>query len=215
MPLNNGDGLNMQANPLWPIRDRFPVLDRDTRVDVAVVGGGIAGISCAFHLNEAGYKVLLLEKDEVGSAATGASSGILYYGSGGNYAEAIQRYGRNDATILWKDTERTIGQIAALIDKNQIQSGFRHTGAIMVAKTEQEILRIEEERKELATIGIDTEPYSGRDVQSFFTGNKFLGGLSFEICSVIHPAQFAVGLAKESNISIFENSPPHRIHGTG
>lgn len=197
----------MQANPLWPIRDRFPVLDRDTKVDVAVVGGGIAGISCAFRLNEAGYKVMILEKDEIGSAATGASSGILYYGSGGNYAEAIQRYGRNDAAILWKETERTIGQIVALIEKNQIQCGFRHTGAIMVAKTDEEMLRIEEERKQLATIGIDAESYSGKDVERFFSGNKFLGGLSFEICSVIHPAQFAVGLAKERNISIFENSP--------
>jgi thioredoxin reductase len=47
------------------VEHRFPVLGRDTRVDVAVVGGGIAGISCAFHLQNAGYRVIVLEKDEV------------------------------------------------------------------------------------------------------------------------------------------------------
>jgi glycine/D-amino acid oxidase-like deaminating enzyme len=71
----------MQANPLWPVTERFPRLERDSNVDVVIVGAGIAGISCAFHLQNAGYKVLVLEKDEVGVAATGASSGILYYGS--------------------------------------------------------------------------------------------------------------------------------------
>jgi glycine/D-amino acid oxidase-like deaminating enzyme len=197
----------MQANPLWPIKDRFPTLDRDTKVEVAVIGGGIAGLSCAYHLKEAGYRVLVLEREEIGSSATGASSGILYYGSGGNFTEAIERHGREKATVLWKETESTIHQIVALIEKNHLECGLRLTGAIMVAKTDAEISRIKEEQRELATIGIQTEFYSAQDIEKFFTGIKFLGGLSFEICSVIHPAQFAVGLGRQLNIPIFENSP--------
>ena len=99
----------MQANPLWPVEYRFPTLDKDARVDVAIVGGGIAGISCAFHLQNAGYKVAVIETGEVGYSATGASSGILYYGSGGNYVEATERYGNENATSLWKETERCRG----------------------------------------------------------------------------------------------------------
>jgi gamma-glutamylputrescine oxidase len=197
----------MQANPLWPVVDRFPILERDLRTDVAIAGGGIAGLSCAIHLGEAGYKVVVVERDEVGSGATGASSGILYYGSGGNFVEAISRYGRRQASILWKETEKSIGQIVTSIEKNNIECGFRHTGAIMVAKTDDEIRRIDSEKRELATIGIQTEFYSGKDIERYFTGSKFLGGLSFEICCVIHPAQFAAGLGKLFNIPIFEHSP--------
>ncbi len=135
----------MQANPLWPVATRFPVLDKDLRVDVAIVGAGIAGISCGFHLQNAGYRVAVIDREEVGSAATGASSGILYYGSGGNFVEAVQRYGKDDATTLWKETEKTITDLVSLIEKHRIPCGFRQTGAIMVAKTDPEKVRIEKE----------------------------------------------------------------------
>lgn len=155
----------------------------------------------------AGYKVVVLEKDEIGSAATGASSGILYYGSGGNYVEATQRYGRENATMLWKETEKAIKQMTSLIEKNQIDCGLRNTGAIMLAKNAVEKSKIELEKTELASIGIQTEQYTSEDIEKSFTGNKFVAGLSFGICSVIHPARFAAGLAKQFNIPVFEQSP--------
>jgi gamma-glutamylputrescine oxidase len=158
-------------------------------------------------LNEAGYKVLVLEKEEVGSEATGASSGILYYGSGGNFVEASQRHGKDRATVLWKETEKAIGQITSLIEKNQIECGLRNTGAIMVAKNEAEKSRIELERNELSNIGIRTEQHTGDEVRRSFTGNTFLCGLSFGICSVIQPARFAAGLARKFSIPVFEQSP--------
>jgi glycine/D-amino acid oxidase-like deaminating enzyme len=199
--------LAMQANPLWPVTERFPVLERDANVDVAIIGAGIAGISCAFHLQEAGFNVLVLERDELGSAATGASSGILYYGSGGNFVEAVERYGLENATMLWKETERTIAQMASLIEKNGIECGFRHTGAIMVAKNTPERSRMEKENAALAKIGIRTELCSTQDIERCFTGNRFAAGLTFEICSVLHPAQFAAGIAKQFNVPVFEKSP--------
>jgi len=197
----------MQANPLWPVEYRFPMLDKDVRVDVGIVGAGIAGISCAFHLQNAGYKVAVVEAEEVGSSATGASSGILYYGSGGNFVEATQRYGRDSATMLWKETGRTIADIVSLIEKHRIKCGFRHTGAIMVAKNEQEEMRIDQEKTALASIGIATERLSGDGIEQSFRGTSFRAGLAFDICSVIHPAQFTAELAKKFNVPVYEKSP--------
>ena len=197
----------MQANPLWPVGTRFPALDKDLRVDVAIVGAGIAGISCGFHLQNAGHSVAVIDREEVGSAATGASSGILYYGSGGNFVEAVERYGKDDATTLWKETGRTITDLVSLIEKHRIPCGFRPTGAIMVAKNKQEEVRIEREHAALRDIGIRTEQYSSDDIQESFTGTKFASGLSFEICCVIHPAQFAAELARKFNVPVYEKSP--------
>jgi glycine/D-amino acid oxidase-like deaminating enzyme len=154
-----------------------------------------------------GYRVAVIDREEVGSAATGASSGILYYGSGGNFVEAIQRYGRDDATTLWKETGRTINGIVSLIEKHRIPCGFRHTGAIMVAKNDLEEMRIEKEKAALADIGIPTERFSSEDIQRSFKGRRFSSGLSFGICCVIHPAQFAAELARKFNIPVYEKSP--------
>jgi glycine/D-amino acid oxidase-like deaminating enzyme/nitrite reductase/ring-hydroxylating ferredoxin subunit len=55
-----------------------PMLDADTRVDVAIVGGGITGVTLAMLLAEEGRSVVLLEAGTVGSGTTGNSTGNLY-----------------------------------------------------------------------------------------------------------------------------------------
>ena len=45
--------------------------------DVIIIGGGIHGASTAFHLAEHGLKAMVIEKNTLGSAATGRSSGLV------------------------------------------------------------------------------------------------------------------------------------------
>src|SRR3712207_6915631 len=48
-----------------------PELDRDLEVDVAVIGGGITGITTALLLKSGGASVAVLERGAVGAGATG------------------------------------------------------------------------------------------------------------------------------------------------
>jgi len=52
-------------------------LDGAIEADVVVVGGGVAGLSTALHLAEAGRRVVVLEAGRIGEGATGASAGII------------------------------------------------------------------------------------------------------------------------------------------
>src|ERR687894_2640473 len=52
----------------------YPSLERDLEVDVAVVGGGIAGITTALFCKQDGARVAVLEKGVVSGAATGMST---------------------------------------------------------------------------------------------------------------------------------------------
>ncbi|QIZ40041.1 FAD-binding oxidoreductase [Saccharopolyspora sp. ASAGF58] len=45
------------------------------RAEVVVIGGGVMGVSTAFHLAEAGVDVLLLERDELGEGSTSKAAG--------------------------------------------------------------------------------------------------------------------------------------------
>lgn len=44
---------------------------------VAIVGGGIIGICCALALQKAGQQVLLIERDDIGSGASGGNAGHI------------------------------------------------------------------------------------------------------------------------------------------
>src|SRR6202034_4708929 len=52
-----------------------PPLEADVRADVAVVGGGITGLSTALHAARAGAAVVLLEAEELGFGASGRNGG--------------------------------------------------------------------------------------------------------------------------------------------
>jgi ribulose 1,5-bisphosphate synthetase/thiazole synthase len=43
----------------------FPALDKELEVDVAVVGGGVAGITIGYVLKQSGLKVAVLEKNTI------------------------------------------------------------------------------------------------------------------------------------------------------
>ncbi|MDT0689002.1 FAD-dependent oxidoreductase [Salegentibacter sp. F188] len=61
------------TNPL-----KYPKLEGDIAVDVAIIGGGITGITTAQTLTERGFKVAVLEARSVGYGTTGHSTGNLY-----------------------------------------------------------------------------------------------------------------------------------------
>lgn len=72
----------MKTTSLWEaisIRNSsYPELPGDIEVDVAIIGGGITGITAASHLIKAGKKVVILEAYKMGGVTTGYSTGNLY-----------------------------------------------------------------------------------------------------------------------------------------
>ena len=194
----------MQENPLRPVAVRFPALKKDARTDIVVVGGGITGVLCGHFLQEAGYQTIVLEQDEVGGGASGASSGILYYGTGTNLIPAMKLWGKETAGWVWQETAQNVKELAALAE--DLDCGLRRPGAIMLAKSEKEAQLLKQEHKELSAIGLNHSLLSPKEVKQFFPAVPFAAGLHFEDCAQLYPAQFAGGLAKKMNIPVYEHT---------
>ena len=76
---------------------QFEPLRQDTKTDVLVIGGGIAGILTAALLTRAGADVLLLEADRLCSGQTGNTTAKITDWHGFIYADILKRYGWNVA----------------------------------------------------------------------------------------------------------------------
>ena len=98
---------------------------------VVVIGGGVAGTSCAYHLAKFGWKdVILLERDQLTSGTTWHAAGLLGQLGASSTITKIRKYSLD----LYKDLEKTTG----------LSTGMKQNGAITVASTKQrmqELLR--------------------------------------------------------------------------
>ncbi|WP_387463223.1 FAD-dependent oxidoreductase [Photorhabdus sp. RM323S] len=84
----------------WPA---FGSLPGDQNCEVVVIGGGLLGASTALHLAEAGVDVILVEKDNIGSGASGRNGGQMTPGLARWEAETmLEKLSADEAKRLWR-----------------------------------------------------------------------------------------------------------------
>jgi glycine/D-amino acid oxidase-like deaminating enzyme/nitrite reductase/ring-hydroxylating ferredoxin subunit len=96
---------------------RYPALDHELRVDVAVLGGGITGLTAALHLQEAGQRVAVLEEAHIGSGTTGFTSGHLDATTDTPLARLIFDFGLQRAMTVAAANRDAIDQIEARCER--------------------------------------------------------------------------------------------------
>ncbi|RJF99093.1 FAD-dependent oxidoreductase [Noviherbaspirillum saxi] len=81
MELDDNTGFAMGRRPIWEAslpKQNFAALAAEIDVDVAIIGGGITGITTAALLASSNLRIAVLEAAQVGSGSTGHSTGNLY-----------------------------------------------------------------------------------------------------------------------------------------
>ena len=122
------------------------------RADVAIVGGGITGCSCALALAEAGVKVELFEAREIAGGASGRNGGFALRGGAAAYPVLAESVGDDATADLWRWTETELAALAGLAG-----DAFRPTGSLRLAADEEERDELRDEYEALREAGFAAE----------------------------------------------------------
>src|ERR671917_2072917 len=93
----------------------FPSLAGDVSVDVAVIGGGITGITAATLLRRAGRTVALVESKRVIRGVTGYTTAKVTSSHGVIYNELAARFGDDTARAYGASQQAALAQIARFV----------------------------------------------------------------------------------------------------
>ena len=103
---------------------RFPALDRDLRVDVVVVGGGVTGITAAYLLSKSGQRVALLERGRLLERDTAHTTAHLTCVTDARLTRLAKDLGRDHAGAVWDAGLAALGAIDEHVREEGIDCGF-------------------------------------------------------------------------------------------
>src|SRR5690349_9423965 len=90
----------------------YPPLTADVEVDAVVVGGGIAGLSTAWELMQAGRSVVLLEADRITAGVTGYTTAKLSSLHTLVYAKVRNAFGADAARQYAQSQQQAVERVA-------------------------------------------------------------------------------------------------------
>ena len=181
---------------LWVATTRdtdFPPLDGDLGVDVAVIGGGITGITAAVLLKRAGKKVALVESKRILHGATGYTTAKITAGHGLVYTHLEKHFGAEGARAYAAANQAGLERIAQFVAEGGIDCDFERRPNYVYAENDDERRQVEAEVEAARRAGLPASfvselplpyPIAGAfrlDEQAQFHPRKYLLPLAAEV----------------------------------
>lgn len=195
----------------------FPKLQENIKIDIAIIGGGIAGVLTAYSLHQAGKKVALIEGREFCNGTTGNTTAKLSAQHQLIYDELINRYGNEHAKLFYEANMEGIQYIKEIAEHLDIDCGLEEQSAYVYTENPTLNEPFEHEAKAYETLGVrgslqkalpfnkDIELAIKMDHQRQFHPTKFIQGVLREL------KKHAVAIYEHSLIKDLKYNPDHSI----
>jgi glycine/D-amino acid oxidase-like deaminating enzyme len=193
-----------------------PPLTGQVQADVAIIGGGITGLSSAYHLKRRYPErhIVLIEGQAVGFGASGRNSGFIsqeYHG----WHELFGRKGAAAVEPYSRYAERGYQLLIQTIRGQALACDLEESGALLLAKNATEARALEEHLQAYHQIGKPVQLWEGKDLAARIKTEFYPAGLFLPHWSLLHPGRLMRGLktvVERLGVMVYERTPVQRIH---
>ena len=173
----------------------FHGLDKDIKTDVLIIGGGMAGILCAYMLHQQGIDYVLVESKTIGNGITKNTTAKITSQHGLIYDKLIKEFNAETARLYLEANELALLKYAELCEN--IDCDFERKEAFVYSVNSKQ--KIETEINALKSLGFKAK----------FTGTLPLpfpvaGAVKFANQAQFNPLKFICAICK--NLNIYENT---------
>lgn len=174
---------------------RFSQLDKDLHTDVLIIGGGIAGLLCAWSLQRAGVDCLLIEQNRIMGGVSGRTTAKLTAQHGLIYDKLLKKYGPEKAKLYWQANRDGVTALKKLAQGADCDFETQSSYLYATGSTE----KLEAELAACQQLGIPAQWESKLPLPFPVTG-----AICFPDQGQFHPLKLAAHIA--SSLPIYENT---------
>ncbi|MFF2347468.1 FAD-dependent oxidoreductase [Pseudarthrobacter sp. NPDC058119] len=168
----------------------FPQLRGTVEVDVAVIGGGIAGLTAALALKRSGRSVAVLEAGRIGTGVTGHTTGKVTSLHRLAYSELQRSHGTSAARVYGEANQAALEHIGGTVAAEDLSCGFRRVANYTFATGPDALPEVRAEAGLAASLGLPSTFTT--DVPLPF---PVAGAVRFDGQAQVHAVQYLQGLA--------------------
>lgn len=198
---------NKSRTSIWSqtteVQERLP-LSGNREVDVAVIGGGMAGLLTAYLLQQKGRQVIVLEAARICSGQTRNTTAKITSQHGLVYDKLTRKYGFQNARLYARANEEAISMYEKIVQQRQIDCDFQRLPSYLYSTQDREVLQAE--ARAAARLGLPAS-FQESTALPFAT----VGAVCFEHQAQFHPLKFLSGIAKD--LEIYERTMVYSVKG--
>lgn len=168
----------------------YPSFADTTQPEAVVIGGGIAGLTTAYLLQEAGVPTVVLEMRGISQGVTGYTTAKVTSLHTLIYSHLLKQFGEEQARMYGAANQAGLEKIATLSADLNIDCDFKRTNAYTCAQQADDTGKIEAELKAAQRLGLPATYVSDLPIPM-----QTFGAITFDNQAQFHPRKYLLGLA--------------------
>jgi len=170
--------------------------DLPQTAEVVVIGGGLTGVSTAYWLSALGIPILLLDRGDLASGATGRNGGHIMADPGINFARRIQQLGLAPAMGILRFVRENFRLLHEFVEVHAIDCDLYTSDLVTLAMNSQQAEYLQKVYGTISAYGLATDFWDSEMVSQKTHSQAFLAGIVRPNHGQFWPAKLVKTLAE-------------------